>query len=395
MLKKLQINNFQSWRDGKFEFSPRTNFFIGPSDSGKSAVVRALEWVKNNRPLGDGNRRTGTKKPFSAKLVSGENTFEIERKLKTQYKFNGEELNAVGKSVPEEISVPLNLSDINIQGQHDNYFLLSKSPGEVAKYLNKIVNLEQIDSTMLHANRRISGIDGEIVTVNKAIAALKTELESYEWVDEADRELSDLEELEKGITESTKSATGLKMLLDSMSNDVLSLESFDKILSHEQKTDDLIALSQHIKTLGKGWYDISKLVVAIETEQSFIHDFDKIITAEKTVGDLIDGSNILDAYRKSRMGLHGILESISDDEIKIGRYNDILCTELEVNDLLILEDESNKADKEYCSLDTVLNKIREELHDIDNFSDTLLSLQDKYKELMGDVCPLCDRVLPK
>lgn len=53
MLKFLNIKNYQSWAEGAFNFHPGLNVIIGLSDSGKSAIIRALRWLVWNRPLGN------------------------------------------------------------------------------------------------------------------------------------------------------------------------------------------------------------------------------------------------------------------------------------------------------------------------------------------------------
>ena len=53
MIKKLHIRNFQSHKDSRLIFSDGVNVIVGNSDSGKSAILRALNWVITNRPSGD------------------------------------------------------------------------------------------------------------------------------------------------------------------------------------------------------------------------------------------------------------------------------------------------------------------------------------------------------
>ena len=53
MIQKLNIQNFQSHKDTKLEFHPGVNVIIGQSDSGKTAIIRALRWLIWNRPGGD------------------------------------------------------------------------------------------------------------------------------------------------------------------------------------------------------------------------------------------------------------------------------------------------------------------------------------------------------
>ena len=55
MIRKLNIQNIQSHKNTELEFSPGINAIVGSSNNGKSAILRALYWVRYNRPLGIDN----------------------------------------------------------------------------------------------------------------------------------------------------------------------------------------------------------------------------------------------------------------------------------------------------------------------------------------------------
>lgn len=57
---KLRIQNFQAHKDTTIEFDCITTI-VGPSDIGKSAVLRALKWVAKNEPKGTSFVRDGDK----------------------------------------------------------------------------------------------------------------------------------------------------------------------------------------------------------------------------------------------------------------------------------------------------------------------------------------------
>ena len=58
MIQSVHIQNFQSHKNSTLEFSPGVNIIVGTSDSGKTAIIRALRWVVWNRPSGDSLRST-------------------------------------------------------------------------------------------------------------------------------------------------------------------------------------------------------------------------------------------------------------------------------------------------------------------------------------------------
>lgn len=60
-ISKIIIENFQSHSLSVFTLKQGLNVIVGPSDSGKSAVIRALKWVLYNEPAGDFFIREGEK----------------------------------------------------------------------------------------------------------------------------------------------------------------------------------------------------------------------------------------------------------------------------------------------------------------------------------------------
>jgi len=58
MIKTLSIQNYQSHKDSTLEFDPGVNVIVGSTDSGKTAIIRALRWLIWNRPNGDSFRST-------------------------------------------------------------------------------------------------------------------------------------------------------------------------------------------------------------------------------------------------------------------------------------------------------------------------------------------------
>lgn len=57
--ERLLIENFQSHEQTEVFFTEGLNVFVGPSDSGKSAILRALRWVLYNEPKGTDFIRAG------------------------------------------------------------------------------------------------------------------------------------------------------------------------------------------------------------------------------------------------------------------------------------------------------------------------------------------------
>jgi hypothetical protein len=218
MIHRVHIKNFQSHEDTTLEFHPGVNAIIGPSDQGKSAVFRALHWALCNQPQGDDFRRRGTKQTevevqtgkreaITRTKTASVNTYALRQGgVEKEYK-------SFKSSVPEDITTALNLSHLSWQHQHDAPFLLSRSPGEVARELNKVINLDAID-------RAYSFLDGEIRST-AALAKLETareddlaeRLSRYGNLDEAEGLIVTAETLTRNARGIRRDVGELKRLL--------------------------------------------------------------------------------------------------------------------------------------------------------------------------------------
>lgn len=181
MLESLFIKNFQTHENLRIDFDPLITTVIGPSDRGKSAVIRALRWLATNRPGGSEFIRYGTETVKVTLKIDGRKIRRTKGKARNSYHLDGAPLVAFGSDVPRDVAKLLNFGEINCQQQHDPPFWFAASAGEVSKRLNEIINLGVIDSSLAflnNATRRttteISICEERLVTARAAKSALKT-----------------------------------------------------------------------------------------------------------------------------------------------------------------------------------------------------------------------------
>lgn len=163
-IEKIILVNFQSHTYSELSLSKGVNVIVGPSDSGKTAIMRALRWNMFNDPSGVEFVREGESEV--SVTVRFQNKVEVERKRtrsKNQYILRqpGEEeliFEGFGKNVPAEIeeaigikkvmlddkkSLPLNFSD-----QLDGPFLLQETDAYKAQAIGRMVGVDLLDETM-------------------------------------------------------------------------------------------------------------------------------------------------------------------------------------------------------------------------------------------------------
>lgn len=210
-LQRLLIQNFQAHEKLKVEFDPGVTTIVGPSDVGKSAVIRALGWVSRNTPQGTAFIKDG-EAGCTVKLYADEQVITRKRGRTGDnlYLLGDKEFKAFGTGVPEPISKLLNLNDVNFQGQHDSSFWLALSAGEVSRQLNAVVDLTIIDSTLEEINRRYRAAMQVVDTRKDMLKKAKEDRKALDWVAEAQIDLTSVESRAATHTAASASAVLLR-----------------------------------------------------------------------------------------------------------------------------------------------------------------------------------------
>ena len=200
MLERIQIQDFQRHEKLRIKLDPKITTIVGPSDSGKSSILRAIRWVFLNRPRGNGFIREGQSSTSVSLWVDDRKVKRIRSKTKNQYKLDDATMNAVATTVPEPIADFLNVDDVNFHLQHESPFWFGLSPGEVAKRINSIVDLELVDSTLyaLTGALRKSGVAVEIA--NERWENSSREAKELDYVPEIDANLKTVENQQKEVS---------------------------------------------------------------------------------------------------------------------------------------------------------------------------------------------------
>ena len=185
MLKALDLQDFQSHHDTRLEFCSGVNAIVGSSDCGKSSVLRALRWVIENRGSSEAFKSHWSDTVF-ATVVDGNNNVIMRGRDKKEnlYNLNGETFKAFGTQVPEPIGKALGFQDVNLQAQMDAPFLLSATPGEVARYLNTVMGLDKIDDSLAAITGTARELNRQARDKAEEQAGLEQQLQALAWVDD-------------------------------------------------------------------------------------------------------------------------------------------------------------------------------------------------------------------
>jgi exonuclease SbcC len=291
MIKSLQITNFESHKDSKLEFCNGVNSIIGPTDVGKSTIINALNWVIYNKPGGDSFRShwgggTKTKIELENYIVTREKGKE--NKYCLGYKessYNeapkGDSYKAFGQGVPEDIKKALNFSDVNLQEQFDSPFLLSESSGEVAKFLNKIVHLDIIDTSIKNINKTLRDEESAIKILTDEIKQLKKNKKSYDWLTEAEGYLEALETEENLCLSKQKDLARLQTIIDKVKECETRLSKWKNIKEQKEGLNKCLELATKIRKREKKLNKIENQIKKIKNINSRIKEINKNLIINK------------------------------------------------------------------------------------------------------------------
>lgn len=349
MIKTIKITNFQSHKDSTLNLHKGINVFTGPTNNGKTAIVRLLNWVVNNEPGGE-SFRSNWGGETSGTIITDESicVTRIKDKGKNLYVLGFAGLDEIyksfGQGVPVEISESLNILPINIQSQMDPPFMLSQTPGEVARYLNEIVNLKDIDISVYNLNKEHRENVQKLSNLKSQLHAQNETLKKYRWIRSTDIKLKRFEKLEQEVKDIQERKNNLTLLLVNLKETNNKLDQFPDIKLMKKKVISLDQLMAEIKELKNKKENLFDLIVEIKKSNRRLQQFTNL----QLIGCKI---NNLD---KSLVNL-----------------NELKNKKIKLFDLLA--------------------EIKESCHISKNTERELCILKEKFNDEFPNICPLCDQ----
>ena len=344
MIKYITIDNFQSHPRTNLEFHPGVNAIVGPSDSGKTAILRALRWVVWNRPQGDAFRSNWG---GDTVVVVGADDCDVMRGKSAsvnRYSLDGLEFKAFGTEVPEEVRKALNLDEVNLQQQLARPFLLDDTPGVVAQHFNRVAHLDTISSSEKLVQRWIREIDSQVKGLTRQEEQYREDLKQYDGLDELDKRVRELER--------------------------------QQAKQHQHKGEVEVLCRLIIRHQG--------LQQRIEKEQA-------VTAVEGAVGTLLGRYKQLRAASALETELRTKIAHAKRLQVKIQDSQQILPAENQVESLItrrsLLREYTDKGAKIAALISrakTLMSRIKETIS-------KRVGLEEEFRRHMPDICPLCGR----
>lgn len=223
MITRLVVRNFQAIKHADLDLGVFT-VIVGPSSSGKSALIRAVHALASN-VRGTAAITRGQKQMAITATLDNGTMVTLERSDRaSSYQLTGDgtqQFTKLAGEVPPHISDTLRLDpgpgSVNFAGQFDKPFLLAESGAVVARELAELTNVNQIFEAVRSANRirtatqstlKLRSTDMEAVTTGlRAFQGLSDQLKAFTVVQTLDERRKALEgrvnRLDKAIRDLT------------------------------------------------------------------------------------------------------------------------------------------------------------------------------------------------
>ena len=313
-IQSMRVRNYQVHEDSLMVFSPGVNVIKGDSRAGKSSLIRAFRWGSKNRPLGDMfiSHFAGPSDVTDVSLVTTEGTFVTRglHKGKGYYDIgdirapnDATNLKALRSDVPEEVIRLLDMSNLNLHTQHEGFFLLSDTPGDVARKLNEYVGLSIINDLPKMAKNDVSKTDSLILFHEKELSNKHREMSESEWAESA------FEDLNTMIAIDNRAET-LVLKQDDLESQLYDINELDRKLSTIEKS---LEQEEVVQKLSADFENLLYLSNMLISRESYFADVLRIDEAIELIGDVTEE----EAAASSMLADLSKLDKLDSDAIKL------------------------------------------------------------------------------
>ena len=373
-IKQVKLINFQDHKETTVDFTEGVNLIVGSSDAGKSAILRAINFVFQNDLRGNSFIRVGTTE-CSVTIVFSDG-IEITRVKSTDVnnyilKDENEELHVFSKvasTVPEQIQKYLGnppLDDkkrpIAYADQMANLFLVDLNSSDLPRTLSELTGIQHLQTAAETLGKNARSYDRSIKERNDKIKKLNDDLVQYQYVDKDYESISTIQ----------SELNNLSNTLDDINKARNFIKRNNEISSEAKKINNLSSKYKSLANIKPQVEDLSNLLKSIQTSKTHLaFHVKKTKEFKSTKLDLDKYSGLCNEEFKNK------LEGISD-----------------------LKSNLETAEKYHNQNTTLLSSIKKVTFDMETEQNNIKNLQNTLDELIsslkdaGDWCNTCNRPL--
>lgn len=305
-IRQLEIKNFQSHKHTVLEFDEGINLFTGTSNSGKSAINRAIIWAMTNRPRGEDFIHNNTSfASVSIVFFDGSKLLKVrgieenfvkvtypDGKWKKYEKFGAEYPDDLKKflSIPKDNDI---LGNVFYAEQMSPLFLVNLSSTDLPRAIGYLAGSDVMELAGKNMQQESRQIRRDTDKLKKEIDKLSKELKQYDNLEEQILLIDQCKLLKQNL----KSKIDFKNLIENLytsyeikNKNIISAKAK---LSEFKNTEALIDNISNIKQLIRSYQDFNKFLSKYEQlnqniseVQSGISNLENLHISELTLSNL-------------------------------------------------------------------------------------------------------------
>lgn len=277
MIRKIRIKNFQSLASVSLDLAGFTAL-EGPSNVGKSAVVRALKAVVNNARGTDMVRHGTTEATVTVDLDDGSTIAWVKGK-RSKYVVNDETYDKIGLDVPDIVHDKLKMGvqavgstdvDFNIHSQLTGPFFVGQSGPNRSKIIGTITHYDAIQSAVTEANKEKKQYQAEVKDIEQQIHTLDQRLARFEPVRHLQARIPALEQEDQAIAQARGILDQKVQLLREFQSAMNVVDSASRMVA---SSDDLQDVFTRFDTITQTRSTLLALKQEYQQAQGFLQEY--------------------------------------------------------------------------------------------------------------------------
>ena len=392
MIKSVKFKNIQKHKDLTLNLSGGINVITGPSDHGKTTVLRGLLWAMTNNNSGDKLINNDGAKDCFVTVTTDDHAIERSwSKSSNAYSLDGNGFTAFRTDVPKEIKDLLNLDVINIQNRRDLPFMVYYKASECADQFAQMLDITEIDNTITNVNKSVKEKKDYVERMREAVVGCENNLGRYSAVEDADREYQRLREREREYCAMEQSIRAYNAQRDSYKgasrigqSTSWAVDAATDSLRLEQRFNEIEAAKELLERL-------RSLSADYNTAEAIVKSLSKASDALIAIDDMIVLQNGTNAHRIALNAIIDSKRSLVDANSKAKELSWVV--EATVSILAIVEKSDNVKRtmgnlSVYANMkgDMSLRESEVRMAEIDH-----KRLGTKFQNDFPSVCPLCGK----
>ncbi|MDF2879458.1 MAG: hypothetical protein K0R54_15 [Clostridiaceae bacterium] len=354
-IDKVIIENFHSHKYTELDFSRGFNLFVGESRQGKSAVLRAMGWVYENKPVGKKMIKRGA--DYAKVTLHLSNGYIVSRYVEA--KNNGKngyyitdpntgETEFHNTKILPEIQKILGFTTLNIDSdvqyninfskQGSGWFLIGEhfsSPAR-AKLIGGIYGTQYADAVIRDIDREDKQLNDNIKKSNKSLESIEKQIEGFDY----------LEDLKESISSSEQLVKELELLQERKQKIVSILDKREVLVQNIKENQELLNELNFINNAKVAFAEIKRSFDRKERLEDLVNKREKfyeyytnskkalfILKDTKLWASTID--NIKNKFEK-RVVLERIIDKKEELLKNINSENEIIAKTKEINNAKVM-----------------------------------------------------------